>query len=174
MIEVSPRLYVGNQIDYEKRVKGKIGWSVVHCAKEPYHRQALGYKGSGCDRNDPEYLFAYRDMDGHKGNDRLCLNMVDAPKPEFFRDAMIDAALDFIERRMFHGNVLVHCNQGGSRGPSVALLYLHERDDAWKGIPFDEAESSFLDLYPSYQPGAGIREYLRQRWERENGAKSVG
>jgi hypothetical protein len=53
MIEVMPRLYVGNQIDWETNVKHKgtgnpkPGWSVVQACKEPYHREALGYIGRG-------------------------------------------------------------------------------------------------------------------------------
>lgn len=158
MIEVAPRLFVGNQIDYEKHVKGKVGWSIVHAAKEPYHRQALGYKGHGCDRNDAEYLYAYRD-------NRLILNMIDAPKPEFFRDEMIEAALGFIRRELGgSNNVLVHCNQGGSRAPSLALLYLREADPAYQGLAFEDAEVLFQEAYPSYAPAPGIREYVKQRW----------
>lgn len=159
MIEVAPRLYVGNAIDYERNIKGKEGWSVVHCAKEPYHRQAVGYKGMGCPRDDKEYLFAYRDE-----LSRLCLNMIDAPKPEFFADAMIDEALRFIKVSLEAGDkVLCHCNQGGSRAPSLALLYLRPTDD-YADMSFAEAEDVFRACYPPYDPAAGIRAYVERKW----------
>lgn len=45
MIEVYPKLFVGNQQDYDLTVKTQADWRVVHACKEPYHRQALGYGG---------------------------------------------------------------------------------------------------------------------------------
>lgn len=159
MIEVSPRLFVGNQIDYERNVKDKPGWLIVQACKEPYHRQALGYKGAAGPRDHAEYLFAYRD-------NRLILNMVDAPKPEFFRDEMIDAALKFISDGLADpdAKVLVHCNQGHSRSPSLALLHLRQTDSDWADCSFEEAEDNFRGIYQSYQPAAGIRGYVEKRW----------
>lgn len=162
MIEVAPGLYVGNQLDYETRIKkAPYGWAVVHACKEPYHREAVGYKGRGlAERDHPEYLMARRD-DGM----RLCLNMIDAPSPEFFRDEMIDAATDFIGAHIAAGrNVLVHCNQGGSRGPSLALLYLRRHTQRFDGMSFEDAEDVFRAAYPPYLPANGIRAYVEQHW----------
>lgn len=158
MIEVAPRLFVGNALDYEKQVKGKPGWAVVHCAKEPYHREAVGYTGRGCDNKHAEYLMARRD-------NRLCLNMIDAPTAEFFRDEMIDAALAFITEQMNKNQtVLVHCNQGGSRAPSLALLYLRRNSERFEALGFDDAEEVFRAIYPLYVPANGIREYVQAHW----------
>lgn len=165
MIEVIGRLYVGNQLHYEKQVKGsgdqpKDGWAVVHACKEPYHREALGYAAHAGPKNHPEYLVARRDR-------RLCLNMVDAPKPEFFREEMIEPALAFIREHLVMAGrkVLVHCNQGGSRGPSVALLYLKRHTPMFDGMSFEEAEDVFRAAYPSYLPNnQGIRGYAEQHW----------
>lgn len=162
MIEIVPHLFVGNQLDYEKRIKDNDLWWVLHACKEPYHREALGYNGLGGPREHHEYLFAYRD-DGR----RLILNMVDAPKPQFFADGMMDEAIAFIGRALEVGaDVLVHCNQGGSRAPGLALLYLRRRHADWMDadIDFETAEDMFRGLYPQYQPANGIREYLRQHW----------
>src|SRR5690606_13991133 len=88
------------------------------------HRQALNYKGHGADRDHPEYLFARRD-------NRLILNMVDTPDHRYVQKRMVDAAVDFIDDQIRAGRkVLVHCNQGGSRGPSIALLYMAQYTDA--------------------------------------------
>lgn len=113
MIEVHPKLFVGNQDDYDYNVSRQTGWATVHACKEPYHRQALGYSGRGAPKTHPEYLIARR------GN-RLILNMVDTDNPLFFDKGMIGQALDFIaQKRSNELNVLVHCNQGKSRGPSL-------------------------------------------------------
>lgn len=163
MIEAAPNLFVGNQLDYETKAKGNA-WNVVQACKEPYHRQALGYKGMGGPRDHAEYLFAYR-QDGDCR--RLILNMVDAPKPEFFADAMIDEALTFTAKSLEGGfKVLIHCNQGGSRAPSLAMLHLRRTDPDWMNpeLSFKEAEKMFAGLYPPYDPANGIREYVRKRW----------
>ena len=159
MIEVTPGLFVGNQLD-ERHVRNKKpAWAVLHCAKDPYHREAVGYTG-GAPKDHPEYLFAYRDE-----GMRLCLNMIDAPKPEFFADAMIVEGLKFIEAHLrAERSVLVHCNQGGSRGPSMALLYLRGRATPWRDMEFEDAEEAFGTIYLPYQPASGIREYVRSKW----------
>ncbi len=159
MIEVYPKLFVGNQGDYDYGVSCQDGWAVVHACKEPYHKQALGYSGRAVSSTHPEYLVARR------GN-RLILNMVDAPNPSFFnKERMIDKALDFIdEMRLKDLNVLVHCNQGNSRGPSVTLLYMAARLRALPIDALDSAEQKFREVYPSYLPGIGMRGHLLQYW----------
>lgn len=160
MIEVAPRLYVGNQLDYETKVKGKDGWRIVQCAKDPYHRQALGYTGRAAPRDHAEYLWANRD-------NRLILNMVDVEDPAYIRPEMIDNALDFIGHALAQGNVkvLVHCNQGGSRAPGLALLYLRNRAEMYGDMSYEETEEFFRGIYPNYQPAGGIRGYLIAHWD---------
>ncbi len=159
MIEIYPNLYVGNQEAYEQEVAGQPGWKVVQACKEPYHRQALGYKGSAADKNHPEYYLAYRD-------NRLILNLVDADDPKYFHAAVIDAALEFIHAGLTEGHkVLVHCNQGESRSPSIALLYL-VYCGAITAATVPEAELQFKQRYPTYNPKTGIRGYLLQNWDR--------
>src|SRR5712692_8177662 len=156
MIEVYSKLFVGSEWDYEHTVSRQSGWAIVHACKEPYHRQALGYRTPGAPRNHPEYLVVRR------GN-RLILNIVDADNPLFFAKEMINQALDFIDQqRADELNVLVHCNQGESRGPSIALLYMAARLHALPTGALESAEQEFKELYPKYSPGVGIRGHLRQ------------
>jgi hypothetical protein len=158
MIEVYNNLFVGDQNDYEFNVSKQDGWAVVHACKEPYHRQELGYRSLGAPKDHPEYLVARR---GH----RLLLNIVDANDPSFFAKEMISQALDFIDEALSSGQkVLVHCNQGESRSPSIALLYLAARAGAIPKESIDEAEKKFISLYPLYNPKPGLREHLRQNW----------
>ncbi len=159
MIEIYPRLFVGSEIDYERAVRHQDGWWVIHACKEPYHRQLLGYKGRGAPKGHPEYLMAER------GN-RLFLNLVDADDPAFIPKQIIDTSLQFIENALQSGGrVLVHCNEGESRSPSIGLLYLAAHTDALPRESLAAAEARFRQLYPAYNPKGGMRGFLLIHWE---------
>ena len=165
MVEIYPNLFIGSEQDYEGKIKGKEGWWVVHACKEPYHRQALGYRTRGAPKDHPEYLVARR---GH----RLILNLVDASNPAYIPKEIIDAALEFIDQGIREGKqVLVHCNQGESRSPSIGLLYLAAFTDVIPSASLCEAEEAFLQIYPYYRPGKGMRGFLVQHWETYCAAK---
>jgi predicted protein tyrosine phosphatase len=167
MFRVYANLYCGNDEDYlnlEKEcVPGEVdqptnGWAVLHACKESYHRSFVGYTTRGCPKDSQEYFWAER------GN-RLALNIVDAPKPEFFAKEMIDKALEFIDQKLNEGyKVLVHCNQGESRSPSLCLLYMVSKGLFGQEVDFEKAEEAFRNIYPSYNPGSGIREFMRLNW----------
>ncbi len=101
-----------------------------------------------------------------ESGDRLILNIVDADDPAFFDRGMILQALDFIDDAIGRGSrVLVHCNEGRSRSPSIALLYMASRAGALPTSSLEDAEKAFGDLYPSYAPNGGIRGHLAQNWD---------
>jgi hypothetical protein len=155
--EVKRKLFVGSQKDYEESYFVPEQWGIVLAAKEPWHRQAIGYTGRACDKTHSEYLMARRD-------NKLILNLVDAPKAEFFDKRIIDAALDFIyEQLNIAKNVLIVCNQGESRSPSIALLYLIKHGII-KGDTLEDCEAEFMKVYPEYNPGAGIRGFVKEHW----------
>lgn len=159
MIEVFPRLFVGDEEDYEAVVRRQDGWSVVHACKEPYHRAAIGYSGRAAPKSHPEYLMARRD-------ERLILNLVDAPDPAYIPKEIIDAALEFVESKLRdRRRVLVHCNEGNSRAPSIAFLYLVSRTDRFAGHNLDTALAAFKLLYPSYNPALGVRGFIRAHYD---------
>ncbi len=158
MIEIFPNLFIGTEQDYEYQVKGQPDWMVVHTCKEPYHRRELGYTSRGAPKGHPEYLIARR------GN-RLILNLVDAPDPAYIPKEIIDAALEFIRKGLSESHkVLVHCNLGESRSPSIGLLYLATHTDK---LPkeFATAEQSFRQIYPPYNPSSGMRGFLVKNWD---------
>lgn len=157
MVEVIKNLFIGCQDDYEFNVKGKQDWFIVHACKEPYHRQALGYGGRGAPKDHPDYLFAVR------GN-RLILNLVDADDPAYIHGEVIKTALDFMYQGLNSGKkVLVHCNQGQSRSAGIGLLYMAVHD-LIPNQTFEDAESAFNRIYSAYQPGMGIRRFLKNNW----------
>lgn len=160
MIEIHPNVFIGNEHDYESKVRHEPGWCVIHACKEPYHRQALGYTGRAAPKDHPEYLIARR------GN-RLILNLVDAPDPAYIPREIIDTALEYIDTSLRAGNrILVHCNEGRSRSPGIGLLYLAKYTDRLPGDDFIQAEVVFRSIYPPYSPKQGIRRYMMANWGR--------
>lgn len=167
MIEIYPKLYVGNENDYELTVRNQAGWCVVHACKEPYHRQALGYTGRAAPKTHTEYLIAKR---GH----RLILNLVDAPDPAYIPKEIIDAALEFIHTSLLaEYHVLVHCNQGESRSPGIGLLYLAAFTDRLSASSSTEAETAYRLIYPAYSPGTGMCGFILANWESYCGRKQT-
>jgi hypothetical protein len=133
----------------------------VLAAKHPFHRDLLGYKGLAAPKDHPEYLWARRGK-------RLYLNLIDSPEPKYVNPAMIDFTLRFIAERLAAltpespEQVLIHCNQGRSRAPTIAMLHLAPQ------LPenFEEAEAAFREIYPDYEPSEGMRGFARIHWRR--------
>lgn len=157
MKEVYPNLFVGTESDYENNKALLDEWCVVHACKEPYHRNALGYTGRGAPKDSPYYLFLY-DEKRH-----LILNIVDTDDPRFFDDKMIDEAINYCINGLKNGKqVLIHCNQGESRAPSLAMLVLR-KIGYYKGT-FTESLLDFRNKYPLYNPKRGMFEYIKSRF----------
>jgi len=153
MKEIYSRLFVGDDSDYEK-VKDKNDWYVIRACKEGEggHRSQLGYTERAAPKGK-DYLFV------QKGR-VLALNMVDSDDPAFTPDALVDKALSFVSSSLGLGHkVLIACNQGQSRAPSLALLWLVLNGK----LPFEGAFRRFKKLYPDYDPSPGIKGYIRQR-----------
>jgi hypothetical protein len=156
MIESHSNLFVGTQYD-EEAIRGREDWFVVSAAKFPYHKDALGYDGREAPKDHAEYAFARR-----PGS--LILNLVDADDVKFIGPETVSAAVDGIHEHIGCRKVLVHCNQGVSRSPSIAFLYLLKFTDHFRRESFDEDLQDFLRLYPPYEPGRGMSEFVRDNW----------
>lgn len=158
MIEIHENLFVGGELD-ERQVRGQSGWFFVHACKEPYHRQALGYTGRAASKDHPEYLIARRDG-------RLILNLVDAADVNYVPADIVDAALAAIDESIRGNRVLLHCNQGQSRSPTIGLLYMLRFTDRLAGLDMDAAIDTFRAIYPPYNPARGMADYARINWHR--------
>jgi predicted protein tyrosine phosphatase len=159
MKEVHPGLWVGSQADYEEIFDHHkdAEWAIVHACKEPHHREALGYAGRAAPKDHPDYLFVSKPG-------KLILNLIDAADPKYVPREIIRRAIDFIDENLAKGQkVLVHCNQGGSRAPTIAMLWMVF--DRRLPVEFEEAEKKFLELYPGYEPAAGMRGFARENWD---------
>ena len=112
--EIYPNLWIGDQAAC---VGGTETLAVVHACKSPCHQRYVGYRGS-LPPGHPQYLAAEDLYD-------LYLNLIDPPAPLFrvesfrhFRDFATSAYVDGLQA------LLIHCNQGQSRAPILALLFL--------------------------------------------------
>jgi protein-tyrosine phosphatase len=95
----------------------------------------------------------------------LCLNFVDAQDPAYIPKEIVDRAIAFIHEKLSTGKeVLVHCNQGESRGPAIAFLYLLRHTAVLLKTSLDAALEVFQRIYPAFHPGPGIAGYIAARW----------
>lgn len=148
-------IYIGKDSDcfWDER----DDWAVVHACKHPCHRNALRYR-TNLPSNHPNYLI-------YRRNSHLVLNLVDMDQLiDRFMRPIINAFYKFMDE-MEDKKILIHCNQGESRAPSLAILYLAKRKGIILSQSFDAARESFKQVYPLYNPGLGFRNYLKYYWD---------
>lgn len=149
----------------------KFAGSILHCARDPWYTQArITYKL--CWKNGTPDKFHLPEINQsdtviEMSYNEMALNMVDAQSPIYFSDEMINAGQQFITDRLAAGDpVLVHCNQGISRSPSMAFLWMFEH--GFLDDEFRYAVPQFRERYKDWSPGNGIWQYLKKRCERED------
>lgn len=151
-------IWVGSKEDLQEITRDNRKWAVVHACKTA-HKDKLGYEKS-LPASDPNYLVA-------EDRDDIYLNLVDMER-EFmpvYTDPIFQKAFNFIQAALMNGqNVLIYCDQGHSRSPSIAMAYL-----AMNGYFFENShektKAEFSRLY-DYRPGKGVDLYLKNNWER--------
>ena len=117
---------------------------------------ALRYTTMGAPKGD-NYYHATRGK-------RMVLNLLDVDNPDFIPEQVIFPALNWINKHLKAGDkVLVHCNAGHSRGPSIGLMFLRTIGEMPGG--FLTSEKVFRALYPKYDPGIGMRTFARTHWQ---------
>jgi hypothetical protein len=153
MVKITKNLCVGNDLDCQR---SGMGMAIIHACKT-CHQIGVGYKGS-LPSGNPNYLIFEKGL-------HLYLNMVDMDQELLpkYTNPIMRAAVDFIKRHIDNKIVLVHCNQGHSRSPSIGLLYL-ARKSIINQSSYKDAAFDFTRIYPDYQPGKGIESYLLRNW----------
>lgn len=155
MIEVCDNLYVGTTASCHHDPNGE--YAVIHACKYPCYHNSVGKKILL--PNDEKYLV-------NPCENHLYLNMIDAKQlKNIHLEPMISSALGFIEQNIQNKKILIHCNQGQSRSPAIALIYLAKKGKISKRS-YQEAKSDFKKVYPEFSPGEGIEDYLEANWER--------
>jgi predicted protein tyrosine phosphatase len=93
----------------------------------------------------------------------MALNLLDLDDPHFIPEEAVFTGLNFINKRLTAGDkVLVHCNAGHSRGPTMGLMFL--RTIGEMPSSFGTSEKIFRSLYPKYDPAMGMRTFARAHW----------
>ena len=91
--------------------------------------------------------------------------MIDADTPNYFPLLLFSSALRFIAEQKPYRQVLVHCNEGLSRSPSLILLYLAKMEKLISNESYTAAQVEFVkQYYPFYSPGRGIYLFLKSNW----------
>lgn len=160
-LEVAPGVWVGSDEDYEgiRSEDREQLWSALHAAKEPWHREMVGYKTQSAPECE-ERLVARR------GNE-MALNLIDVRMlgpgaAHYVPEAVIRAGMDFVDEQLAQGRrVIIHAASGKSRAAAIALLWMQRRGL----LPPDmtAAMEKFRRIYPRFEPGAGIRRYLESK-----------
>ena len=156
MKKIHTNLFIGGDSDCDACLMDPE-FSIVHACKT-CHQKAVKYEGS-LSPSHPNYLI-------YEVGSHIYLNMVDMPNELLskFTNPIFKHAMDFINREIKTKNVLVHCNFGMSRSPSLGLVYL-----ASTGVisnnSLENAADEFFGLYPKYSPGTGIMLYMKHNWD---------
>jgi protein-tyrosine phosphatase len=156
MEKVLNGMWVGGDTDYNK-LKNRPEFSFLRCCKDGPggHKETVGYNTRSAPKG-PEYLAAVR---GH----RMALNYIDNDDPNYIPEEMIKKGLRFIDAQLASGRkILVACNAGHSRGPTMAMLYMRSIGE----LPYNfvQAQRIFHGLYSHYDPDIGVHTFARQHW----------
>jgi hypothetical protein len=151
---VHERVYLGTDADCGVAYQ-LLNMAVVHACKT-CHQKALRYTGS-LDPSHSNYLTLEQGAE-------LFMNLINPPVP-LFKLESFKRFLNFAGAHYDEGeNLLIHCNQGESRAPSLALLFLAKRLRTINNDSFGLARKDFESSYPGYTPGKGIATFLTQHW----------
>lgn len=159
MKSIHENLFIGNIDDYHNiNLKD---WAVVN-ATQSVHYTIMGWdrKYNKPPKDHPNYIKFIKD-------NRFSLNWVDGGSHlyDWTGVATFNEILDFIDKWIVKGQVLIHCDQGVSRSPTLGLLYLAKRAETIPNGSFQEAYKDFIKIYPIYSP-SGIAEYVSANWEK--------
>ncbi|WP_028329137.1 dual specificity protein phosphatase family protein [Brachyspira alvinipulli] len=145
MKKIYDNLYVGGDKDC-RNFKGAI----VHACQSCFVNSVHGNKG---------------DTKVFEINNNLYLNLLDISSLSFeYAFPMIKRSMEFIDEHIKDMEVLVHCNFGMSRSPSIALLYM-ARKGYINNNSFKDALKDFVKIYSYYSPGLGMYRYFDTYWQ---------
>lgn len=159
MVEIAPRLFIATEDEISDL--NPFEYSLCSLA-QTFHYQIHSWKRGENHKNDPCYL-----MCSHS-NQILSVNWVDGDERLFDYQGKgvetLQKILTWIEYQLDHNRkVLVMCNQGLSRSPTVALVYLAKVLKTLPNSSFTKAKEQFLNDYPEYQP-KGIADFVNHHW----------
>ena len=152
-MKLTDNLFIGDDTFCQP---GGSNIAIVHGCKT-CHARVLNYKGS-LPPSHAYYLLYPQPYN-------LYCNLIDPPIPLF----KIESFKGFLNWTMPHVEkgrpILIHCNSGTSRAPSLALVLLSKGQHLITDESFEAARAEFMEKYlPDYQPGLGITKFLQENW----------
>ncbi len=158
MIKIpNTNLYIGSIQDINNT--NDNDWAFVHATQTIHYRYMnWNRKYNKPNKTHPNYIIYEKD-------NHLSLNWVDgaAYLYDWSGPKTFMSVLDFIDNWIKSRNVLVHCDEGMSRGPTIGLLYLAKRAKIIPNDSYDNAKMEFEKLYNSFHP-SGIGDYVNNKW----------
>lgn len=146
--------------------------------KEVYKNIFVGSKRDLDQTNESDYAFVHatktmfiKDKDEvvNELKNHLYVNWVDAKDSKYFNYNnngvnVFNKILDFIDKWQADKKVFIHCDEGISRSPSIAMVYLAKRKRVINNKDHVFAEREFTDIYPNYFAYNGISDFLFSNW----------
>ena len=158
MIEIAPDIFLIKEDEMKKQLF--VHYALVNVS-QTYHYQAHGWKKGEDHKADPCYVTCIQ-------NNIISLNWVDGPAKYYDYEGKgvenFKAILYFMRHALAHGRqILISCNKGVSRSPTIALLYMAK---VLHSLPDDpqEARKEFTKIYKFYNPG-GIWQFVSENWK---------
>jgi len=156
---LSTKLFIGSIDDLIGLPEAE--WAFVH-ATQTIHYKIMGWNRTTNkpNKDNPKYII-------YENSNHLSLNWVDgaAYLYNWSGPVTFTKVLNFIDKWLPSKNVLVHCDQGYSRSPSICLLYLAKRMKIILNDSYQNAYRDFISIFPEYSP-SGIGDYIKSNWDK--------
>lgn len=147
MQEVYKDIFVGSKDDL--RFTDEKEYAFVHATKTVFKK------------DDDEVV--------NEENNHLYLNWVDSKDSKYFNYnnegvSVFIKVLDFIDKWINKRKVFLHCDEGVSRSPTIAMVYMAKRVKCINNRDYIYANRDFSDIYNSYWAGKGISDFVFKNW----------
>lgn len=144
-------IFIGNKDD--EKLIDKKSYVIVHACKSCFDKVDVN-KGYCSNENIKEL------------EDELYINWVDLPDSNSFDLKTFNNTLLWMKENYSEDkNMLVHCDWGQSRSPTLVMVFMAK---VLKILPdtFFDALSQFKKLYPDYITPSGISKFTKENWEK--------
>lgn len=185
MTELAHNIFIGTVGE----INENPGWKIVNLAHTYHYKLHEWGIRDGVDRTQDKCYVV------HENSRMLSINWIDANEAKYFDYngegvRVFEKIFNFITKFKHDFKILIVCNKGHSRAPSVGMAYLAKKTDilstripslnekkegvtidtiaeaTFEKPPYGLARDRFLKLYPDYLPGQGITEFLIDNWDK--------
>ncbi len=150
--------------------------------KDVYENIYVGSKEDLIKTNEDDFAFVHATKSMFKGNknevlieeeNHLYINWVDSADMKYFDFEnngvkIFIKILDFIDKWIKVKKVFIHCDEGISRSPTIAMIYMSKRLKVINNKDHVYAEHEFQKIYENYWAGKGISDFVFKNWFKIN------